>query len=80
MSVDDGQWEPASGKLDQDKRHLACLVTVHACNGLSRVQGKLSFQLVLRVEQRDLDTPLRKVWYTWKRLSDRGEGRFIVDW
>ena len=48
------------------------LVTVHAHNELNRVQEKLSFHMVVRVVQQDLETSLKKVWRT-KRDSQREE-------
>ena len=45
----------------RSERHLVCLVTVHAHNGLNRVQGKKSFNMALGLEQQDLETSLRRV-------------------
>ena len=54
-------------------------MTVHAHNGLSRVQGKTSFNMVIEVEQQDIETSLRRVYHTEKRLPKRGEGRSMAD-
>ena len=59
--------------------HLACLVTACAHNRLIREQEKLSFHMVVRVEQQDLETSLRRVWHIRKIPSERGEGRSIAD-
>ena len=82
------------GDSDTDKRYpngitrcqsmmvnedLADLVTVHAHNGLNRVKGKFSFPVVVREEQKDLQTSLQRVWYTRKRLSEREKGRSMAD-
>ena len=63
----------------RSERYLACLETVHAHSGLRRGQGKLPFHMVVEVDQQDLETSLRGVWRTRKRLSERGEGRSIAD-
>ena len=63
----------------KSERHRVCLMTVHAHNGLSRVQGKTSFNMVIEVEQQDIETSLRRVYHTEKRLSKRGEGRSMAD-
>ena len=82
------------GDSDTDKRYpngitrcqsmmvnedLADLVTVHAHNGLNRVKGKFSFPMVVREEQKDLQTSLQRVWHTRKRLSEREKGRSMAD-
>ena len=46
-------------------------MTVRTHNGLNRVQGKTSFDMVIEVEQQDLEPSLRRVWHTRKRLSER---------
>ena len=58
----------------RSEKHRVCLVTVRAHNGLNRVQGKTSFNMVIEVEQLDLETLLRKIWRKRKRPSERGEG------
>ena len=52
-------------------------MTVRTHNGLNRVQGKTSFDLVIEVEQQDLEPSLRRVWHTRKRLSERERRRKI---
>ena len=59
--------------VPRSERHRLCLVTVGAYNGLSRVQGKASFNMVIEVEQQDLETSLRRVYRPRKKLSERGE-------
>ena len=48
-------------------------------NGLSRLQVTLSFHMVVRVEQHDLETSPRRVCLARKRLLERGKGRSIAD-
>ena len=52
-------------------------MTVRTHNGLNRVQGKASFDMVIEVEQQDLEPSLRRVWHTRKRLSERERRRKI---
>ena len=70
----------------RSERHLVWLVTLRAHNVLSKVQGKTSFHMVVEVEQQDLETSLRRVWHTRKRLSVRGgsnccgRGDEVIQW
>ena len=63
----------------RSEKHLVWLLTVRAHNGLSRALVKTSFHMAVEVEQQDLETSLRRVWSTRKRLSEREEGRSVAD-
>ena len=46
---------------------ISCTPGDSSCSQwLSRVQGKLSFHMVVEVDQQDLETSLRRVWRTRK--------------
>ena len=79
------------GQCNEDQHHenwtkigetLSVLVTVcpHQWVEQSAIRKeKTSFHMVLEVEQQDLETSLRRVWHTRKRLSQRGEEGSMAD-
>ena len=48
-------------------------------SGLSRVQGKFSFLMAVRVDQQDAEALLTGLWHTRMKSSEREEGSSVAD-
>ena len=55
------------------------VVCVVSHSELSRVQGKFSFLMVVRVDQQDAEALLTRPWHTRKKSSEREEGSSVAD-